>query len=241
GEFFSHAAVHYLCRLGVEPFALGAVAIDEVGLARHRGTVNSKLPFRALSLSRRRLDEALIERAGAAGAEVLRRRNVNRLETAAGAWSARLADGEVLRARDVFIATGKHELRGWNRPISSRNDLIGMKVHFRLTESQTAELDRRVELVLFPGGYGGLEPIEQGMANLCLLVRKRRFAELGNSWPNLLAAIRRSCPHLDGRLRGAEPVQHRPLTIASIPYGFVRSSTGACWHLGDQAAVIPSF
>jgi flavin-dependent dehydrogenase len=33
----------------------------------------------------------------------------------------------------------------------------------------------------------------------------------------------------------------RPLAIASIPYGYVRSGSDGLWRLGDQAAVIPSF
>ena len=31
------------------------------------------------------------------------------------------------------------------------------------------------------------------------------------------------------------------MAIASIPYGFVRTTSHGAWHLGDQAAVISSF
>ncbi|NDV89387.1 NAD-binding protein [Aurantimonas aggregata] len=241
GEFLSHEAVFYLRRLGLDPEDLGAVAIDAVGLAARRDMIVSPLPFPAFSLSRRRLDEALIQRAGNAGAEIIRGSSVNALAENGGLWTARLANGQELRGRDIFIATGKHDLRGWKRPPGSQNDLIGLKLHYRLNAEQTGEIARRVELVLFPGGYGGLEPIECGCANLCLLVRKDRFAEAGNSWEVLLSEIGRDCPHLARRLEDATAVQERPVAISSIPYGFVRQTAAKCWHLGDQSAVIPSF
>ena len=104
-----------------------------------------------------------------------------------------------------------------------------------------SELDGRVELYLFAGGYAGLEPIEGGRANLCLLVRRRRLAALGGSWPRLLSTLRAACPALDLRLEGAAPCRQRPLAAAAIPYGHLADKALGLWRLGDQAAVIPSF
>ncbi|MBC8128854.1 MAG: NAD(P)/FAD-dependent oxidoreductase [Rhizobiaceae bacterium] len=241
GEFLSHEAIFYLRRLGLDLEDLGAVPIETVGVAARGRLVTCPLPFQALSLSRRRLDEALTQLAVEAGAEFLRGSGVNTLVGKQGSWTARLADGQHLEARDAFIATGKHDLRGWKRPPGSQNDLIGLKLYYRLKAGEAAELRRRVELILFPGGYGGLQPIEDGCANLCLLVGKDRFAEAGHSWEALLGDIGRDCPHLAGRLDEAIAVRDRPIAITSIPYGFVRQEATDCWHLGDQSAVIPSF
>lgn len=241
GEFLSYEALHYLRLLGIDPRHLGAVPITTVGLAEGPHVTSRHLPFPALSLSRRCLDEVLLERARAAGAVVRRGITVMALGREEQGWSIRLSDGSIFSARDAFVATGKHDLRGWKRPPGSQNDLIGLKLHFRLTERETAELTGRVELLLFTGGYGGLESIEDGLANLCLLVRKARFEQAGKSVDRLLDEIRGDCPHLARRLDGAQPMQTRPMAIASIPYGLVRQSTTGCWHLGDQAAVIPSF
>ena len=52
-------------------------------------------------------------------------------------------------------------------------DFIGFKCHFRLTPEQRAALAEHVEMTLFDGGYAGLEPVEGGRANLCLVVRRR--------------------------------------------------------------------
>jgi flavin-dependent dehydrogenase len=158
-----------------------------------------------------------------------------------GAWRAQGENGETLSAVSAFVATGKHDLRHLRRPNGTQSDLIAFKLHWRLAPSQSAALERHVELILFHGGYAGLEPVEDGMANLCLVVRRSDFALVGQTWDALLAAIRSRSAHLNRRLSGATACWPRPLAISSIPYGFVRSAAEDLWYLGDQAAVIPSF
>jgi flavin-dependent dehydrogenase len=200
-----------------------------------------ELPFAAWSLSRRALDEALIGRAAAAGATIQRGASVVELARRSEGYRARLDDGATVSARTAFLATGKHDLRGWKRPPGLQNDLLAFKIYFELARAQQAELGRHVELILFEGGYAGLQPVEGGRANLCLVVRRARFAALGRRWENLLAAMRAGSPHLDRRLSGARPTWTRPLALAAIPYGHVLRGTSGPFRLGDQAAVIPSF
>jgi flavin-dependent dehydrogenase len=241
GEFLSREAVLYLNALGVDPLALGAQRIGAVRLASGKHVASVALPFSALSLSRRILDDALLSRAAWAGAKVRMGARVQSLETGGDGWQARLSDGESVSAKSAFLATGKHDVRGWPRPAGRQPDLIGFKQYWRLEPGQAAALAGHVELILFPGGYAGLEPVEDGRANLCLVVRRTRFAALDQQWAGLLDAIRADSPLLDRRLAGAEPSMDRPLAIASIPYGYVRGTSDGLWRLGDQAAVIPSF
>lgn len=241
GEFLSFEALHYLEGLGVDARALGAVPIDTVGVTGAGPPVDCPLPFPALSLSRHRLDEALLARTREAGATLIRGTSARTLVRTGDIWTTRLSDGQTIEARDAFVATGKHDLKGWKRPPGSQNDLIGFKLHFKPSPGAVKALAGRVELFLFRGGYGGLQPIENGLANLCLLVLKQRFQRSGSKWERLLADIVAECPHLDGRLAGAEPMGNHPLAVTAIPYGFVRQAPSDCWHLGDQAAVIPSF
>src|SRR5215472_8301298 len=63
GEFLSAEAVDYLRAAGVEPISMGAARIEKLRLAAGRKTVETRLPFPALSLSRTVLDEALLARA----------------------------------------------------------------------------------------------------------------------------------------------------------------------------------
>jgi flavin-dependent dehydrogenase len=235
GEFLSYEAADSLRRLGVDAHALGAVPIDRVAVCAGTRRTETALPFTALSLSRRVLDEAVLARAAAVGAEVRRGVRVTALSRN-GAWRAQGEGGEGFEAATVFLATGKHDIRGWKRPRGRQGDLIGFKVHLRLFGAHA--LDRLIELHLFPGGYAGLELVEEGRANLCLVVRRRAF---GGRWEALFERLLRASPHLARRLDGAEAEAPKPLAIAAIPYGYVRTRSEGLWRLGDQAAVIPSF
>jgi flavin-dependent dehydrogenase len=239
GEFLSFEATASLRRLGVDPVALGAVPISRVAVCVGIRRVETVLPFPALSLGRRVLDEALLVHAQTASAEVKRGVRVTGLEQTAAGWIAHTAQGPVT-GRQAFLATGKHDLRSWKRPAGRQSDLIGFKVYLRLRPESRAQLEGAVELHLFPGGYAGLEPIEDGKINLCLLVRRREFVALGQNWQALVEHVRRHCPRLDDSLDWTGE-NDQVLAVSAIPYGFVARSTGGPWRLGDQAAVIPSF
>lgn len=242
GEFISAEAMLYLRDLGLDLESLGAVRIDRVCLFAGERHATAALPFPALSLSRYVLDDALLTRAAACGALVVRGGKVVRITRDDSGWRAALDDGSSIFAHEIFLATGKHDLRGWKRPPGSQNDLIGFKLHWRLAGAETQALRSAVELVLFPGGYAGLELVENGIANLCLVVRKREFHTFGQSWETFFAFLLKSCPHLRQRLTDAQPCWPRPLAISAIPYGFVqRRGADGLWRLGDQAACIPSF
>jgi len=240
GEFISHEAATYLARLGLDLGGLGAVSIDAVRLADKRGETRIALPFAAFSLSRRRLDEALLGLAEKAGVDLRRGVQARQLSPTGAGWSVDLGEDETLCAPSAFLAVGKHDLRGWKRPAGLQGDLVGLKMHLRLACDQQAALAGHVELLLFGGGYAGLEPIEDGVANLCLLVRRDDLPE-GPAWPGLIARMRDDCPLLARRLQGAEALWPKPLAIAAVPYGHIQRSSGGLWRLGDQAAVIPSF
>ena len=241
GEFISGEAGLYLDDLGIDLAAFGTVRMRVVRLAVGRQVATVPLPFPAFSLSRRVLDEALLQAAAGRGAQIRRGCAVRALARREGGWGAELEGGETIAADAVFLATGKHDLRGWRRPPGAQNDLIAFKLHWRLAREEAMSLGAGVELVLFPGGYAGLERVEGGLANLCLVVRRRQFAALGRRWDALLSSLRAASPHLHERLAGALACAGRPLAIASIPYGHVASAGRGPWLLGDQAAVIPSF
>ncbi len=242
GEFLSREAVSYLDRLGVDLTGLGAAAIHGVRLAARREIAACELPFPALSLSRRALDETLLAIASRAGAAVLRGQRVERLERSASGWCAQLAGGDTRCASTLFLATGKHDLAGHRRPPGRQNDLVAFKMYFRLTPAQQSALRGWVELYLFPGGYAGLQLVEAGQANLCLLVKRSALQAGGNAWPALLDRMCAFSAPLAERLDAAQPLWPKPLAISSLPYGMLLADAEpGLWRLGDQAAVIPSF
>jgi flavin-dependent dehydrogenase len=242
GEFLSGEALEDLHALGIDVASLGAVPINYVRLAAARRAAQAPLPFPAASLTRRALDTALIAAAVDAGVRVEPGRTVQSLSrTANNLWRASLDDGSVRQAPTVFLATGKHDLRGHGRP-KDPHQWIGFKMYYRMSPAQTVDLADASELTLYAGGYGGIQPVEGGITNFCCVVQRRYFALAGLQWAGLLAKMQQDCPHLAMRLEGAEPLLDKPITVTHIPYGYIRRTTeDGLYCIGDQAAVIPSF
>jgi flavin-dependent dehydrogenase len=242
GEFISGEALEDLHALGIDIASLGAVPITFVRLAAARRAAEAPLPFPAASLTRKALDTALIAQAIAAGVRVERGRSVQALSrTANSRWQATLDDGAIFDAPTVFLATGKHDLRGYGRPADPER-WVAFKMYFRLAPAQAAALAGASELMLYPGGYSGIQPVEEGIANLCCVVQQRYLSREGQRWENFLAKMQQDCPHLAMRLAGAEPLLAKPIAVTHIPYGYIRRTTeDGLYCIGDQAAVIPSF
>jgi menaquinone-9 beta-reductase len=241
GEFLSGEAASYLRDIDIDLESLGAVRISEVRLYSGERVVTTRLPFPAFGLSRRVLDEALLHAASDAGGDVLRGEGVQFLRREDRRWFAQLGDGRIISASDVFLATGKHDLKDYRRPTGRQGDFIAFKLHWHLTDEETKALESAVELILFPGGYAGLGPVEKGVANLCLVVQRDKFTALGRKWDLLLAALCSACPHIRRRLMDAQRCWPHPLAITALPYGFIQTRAGGLWRLGDQGACIPSF
>lgn len=242
GEFLSPEAVNFIEHLGVDLGALGAEPIHGIRLAARKCIAACELPFLAMSITRRKLDEILLSLALRNGANVLRGRRVESLQRSGPEWMALLAGGEIRRAQSAFLATGKHDICEHRRPSGKQNDLIAFKMYFRLEKAQQQMLRGWVELILFPGGYAGLQLTEDGDANLCLLVNRKTLQSCRSDWSVLLERMRNFSDHLAQRLTGARPLLSRPIALSAIPYGLLPShSDSGLWRLGDQAAVIPSF
>ena len=244
GEFLSAEAQHYLNGIGVDPFAHGAHRIGHVRLVNGTHVANSKLPFTGAGLSRRVLDEALLHHAALLGADIRRGQAVTLCQDESPLSLSLGAHGTIV-PKTLFLATGKHELRGLRRTVGTASDCVGFKLHLRLDAAQTEALAGHVEIIMLRDGYAGLQRIEDGMANLCLLISNARLQEHGNCWEGLLDHLLQTEPHLSVRLANATPLMARPLAIFRVPYGFVHTPGKAdppgVFRLGDQMAVIPSF
>ena len=236
GGFLGWDALAALRRLGIDAAHLGARPIGRLRLVAGERVVEAKLPHRAAGLSRRTLDAALLDAAAAAGATVERGRTIR----AAEGLRLRLDDGEELEAGALFLATGKHELRGLPRPLGGRSEEAAAGLRASLPPSSALEeaLAGTIELHLFEAGYAGLLLQEDGSANLCLSVSRRRLAAAGSP-AALLDGIFAEAPRLAGRIGGAvvEPWE----AVAGVPYGWRAAGTEpGLFRLGDQAAVIAS-
>ena len=201
-----------------------------------------ELPFPALGLSRRVLDEALLRRAEASGARLRLGHAVRQITRERKSWLNHTRDRDPVVAEDVFLATGKHELRDLARPGAARG-AVGFKMYFRLAPAQTAALTGEITLICSPAAMPACSAWRQGK-RCCAshsavpdsgdrrhLVRPAGSADRGE-------------PPLDRILDGAQPLLPRPLAVAGVPYGFLHRESPATatglFRLGDQVAVIPS-
>jgi flavin-dependent dehydrogenase len=241
GDFLSADTIRLVSSLGVDPAALGAVEIDQVRLIHNERIAEAALPFPALGLSRRALDTALLRQAEQAGADARSGQSVRHLRHEADHWHIRIGDEHPLVAQTVFLATGKHDLRDLPRP-GAAGGALGLKMYFSLQPEAARILQRTTELTLFPGGYAGMQPVEDGRTVLCIAIHRSAFHRHGGNWPSLIAAIGRYSRRFASMLTGATPLLPKPLAVAAIPYGHSAAVSPAetLFRIGDQAAVIPS-
>lgn len=227
GGFLGWDALAALRRLGLDPASLGALPIRRLRLVSGRRIAEAALPREAAGLSRRRLDAALLEMAEEAGAAVLRGRTARALDDRC----LRLDGGEEMEADTLFLATGKHELRGAAREIGPRPVSVGL----RAALPPIPDLAGVIELHLFDGGYAGLLAQEDGATNLCLTVTRERMTDRNA----LIAALLAEAPLLGERIGDSLPDHWE--AVSGVPYGWrARATMPGRYRIGDQAAVIAS-
>lgn len=244
GEFLSYETQYYLDTLGINYVALGAVPINTLQLIHSGKIIVVQLPFQGASLSRLVLDEALLQKATESGVTVFRGVTVTNTVQGQNGWVVSTSNVSY-ESDTVLLATGKRDLRELPRKKGTQNDYIGFKMHWKLSPRSIEALQNKVSIIWFDGGYAGLELVENDIANLCLVVTKQRFGEVGKQWELLLASIRHEVPSLDNSLMAATPHWQGPLAVYGIPYGYVykedKPKKKWLYRLGDQLAVIPSF
>jgi flavin-dependent dehydrogenase len=178
----------------------------------------------------------LLDHAITAGAAVERGIAVRAVEDG----RVRLADESEIEADALFLATGKHDLRGLARGAELGDDpTLGLRVRLGPSEALDRLVGGTIELHLFDRGYAGIARQEDGTVNLCMAVHRSRLSAAGSP-DRLLDALAIESPRLGDRLA------HRASgaaidAVANVPYGW-RAADGIAglFRLGDQAACIPS-
>jgi flavin-dependent dehydrogenase len=238
GEFLSEEAQTLLGFYGVDLESLHASRISHLRLVSgiHQATI--PLPFMGAGLSRYRLDQALLTIAERAGAIVVRGTAVLGIESRPDAVLVR-TDTKVWRASAIALATGKHSLRDFRRPIGR---MVGFKLHL---ESPTAnlELAQLVQLAFFRTGYMGACLVEGGTLSVGWVIREDVLRRVGAGWSAQRDYLSRQSARIADLLSGARALFAKPVAIASIPYGYLRKGSiePRIFPVGDQLAVVPSF
>ncbi len=236
GGFISWRTIQSLESLGLDADQLPGHTVSRLSLFCGDAVGEAPLPAKAMGISRYLLDRMLIDRAVAAGAALEMGVSAKAIDEY-GRLS--LKDGASLAPESLFIATGKHDLRGLGR---GRFDdpAVGIRVRLSAHPTLSQLVGGAIELHLFDGGYAGLMLQEDGSGNLCMAVRKSRLSQADGSPLGLLSSLGQAHPHLAERLAFL-PLDASIDSIAAIPYGWRTSETRpGQFRLGDQAACIPS-
>ncbi|QZH74436.1 MAG: FAD-dependent monooxygenase [Erythrobacter sp.] len=234
GGFLSWRTLEQLQALGIDALKLGAHRVSHLRLFDGERDVVLPLPHAAVGLSRHALDTALREVALARGAMIA----FDRI----GGLTNGVAQGQSQKWRSdsIFLATGKHDLRGHSRPRHAKDTTLGLRLRLPASPERTALLGGAIELHLFKGGYAGIVLQDGGSANVCLALRKSALARSGSSPEALFGWLAAQSPALAARLED-DWRTIRSDTIGAVPYGWIGSeTTTGLFRLGDQAAVIPS-
>ncbi len=206
----------------------------------------------ALSLSRDEMDMLLLDRAKALGVKVYEDSSVSAISITKGRaenLTARRGNGERFEiAANLFIdATGRSRVLSKlvekqnqhrnQRAAEQRSLFVGFKSHVK---GATVE-NGSCEIYLFPGGYGGLSPVQIGVANHCFLVRSSIAREFGGDAGKIVANVVFRNKRAAETLKNAEPVID---WLAVSVDGFGRnepSRTANLLSIGDSAAFIDPF
>src|SRR5439155_8885508 len=180
GEFISPECALHFERLGVADAMSAAQPSHLTATVFYSRTgKNVRVPSSwfgantvALGLSRAEMDERLLRRAAAAGADVLEDAQATNLtverQTVCGLTVKQRARETVYRAAVIIDATGRS--RSLIRKLPSqteharheRRPMVAFKAHFENTRIEP----EACEIYFYRGGYGGLSSIENGLSNL---------------------------------------------------------------------------
>lgn len=234
GGFMSWRTAATTRSLGIDLEQLGAQRVTQLRLFAGDSFAQNALPEPAYGLSRRAFDTALRRTAVEAGARL----DVDTIRSLApGCASGEARD---YRSDSLFLASGKHDLRGATRPRDARDPALGLRLRIAPDPRLSALIGESIELHLFAGGYAGIVLQEDGSANVCLALRKSLLARAGNDPLRLLELLASQSEAFAARL-GFAPASPHIDTIAAVPYGWIAQDTApGLFRLGDQAAVIPS-
>lgn len=259
GEFISPECTPHFERLGVaqQMFAAGPAKLTETVFYSPRGksvsVPSSWFSARgvALGLSRAEMDERLLRRASAAGAEVLEDAHVVNLLLK----NDRAGD----RVEGVLVKHGDHEV-GYRAPVTIDATGRTRALARRVAKSRNPAKPQRASLVAFKahlegarvapgaceiyfyrGGYGGLSSVENGRSNLCFIASAGAVRESGTEAEHVMRTI--VCQNR----RAAYALEHAqactPWLAVSLE-GFGRHTvtpTSGLLSIGDAASFIDPF
>ncbi len=257
GEFISPECQRHFSELGVQETMLaagGKLLVETRFFAMNGSSVSIPSDWLssgglALSLSRAEMDRILFDRARSLGVNVVEGARVIETNLSHGQLSGikfRRSDGHIdsLSAGMYVDATGRsatlstliQRTDGTRESATKRPIILAFKTHF-----MSAKISDRCEIYSFDGGYAGLSPIENGLSNLCLMIKADYARAVANSPDRIMAELLFGNPQAKKALSSAVP-EGRWLSSAISHFGpRVFTPIPNVFRIGDSAAFIDPF
>jgi menaquinone-9 beta-reductase len=255
GEFISPECTPLFDRLGVADhmFAAHPAELTETVFYSRSGR-RVQVPSSwfgssgvALGLSRAEMDERLLRRAAAAGADVLEEAHAGELifenDAVCGVKLKTSGEHRAYRASVMVDATGRsrtlarHAKPDASTRQSRRAPMVAFKVHLE----NTAVAPGACEIYFYRGGYGGLSSIEGSLSNLCFIANARDVRNCGADADRVMREIVSQNRRARATLENARA--QAPWLAVSLE-GFGRYSVAPAPGLltiGDAASFIDPF
>ena len=240
GEFLSGEGYALLKSLGLgrRLSAVGAASVGFVVVTGSKGgRYRGAAPGGAISISRFRLDMALLDEARASGVDVFDGEAARRVEGELSSGFVVRSNGSEIESRAVVCAAGRHgrvinQIRGGRgRPGTRR--MVAFKTHY-----SGPMPPGRVELHAFMGGYCGVQRVENDLVNICWLSRASVLREAGGSPDSMLEYMQSQNRALRRRLERLRPRRHEFLAASPLDFSPRGPVASDVLMVGDSAGMI---
>ena len=238
GEYISNEVRGFLQREELFPFELRPAEISNFRLTS-AGTRDMALPLDlgGFGISRYAFDDYLYRKALAVGVDFKLQEQVltTHFIQEKNFFQLELKSGEKLYAHHVIGAFGKRSTmdRTLDRKfIQKRSPYIGVKYHIKGDFEPST-----IAIHAYPGGYCGLNPIEDGLFNLCYLGSRQQLRDCG-SIEKMEERFLYKNRHLKMLLTDGEFVRKKPEVINEINFEPKLPVENHLLMVGDAAGLI---
>lgn len=241
GEYVSSETLPYLAWLGYNPFADGAVTINELSVSHWNGnTVQSKLKQGAFGLSRYVFDNSLYQIAIKNNVVVQINENVTNFKkinphSYQGGFEIKTSSNKTYIVDQLISCHGKKSNidRIMDREFFQIDaDFIGVKYHFNYKIPSNL-----VALHNFESGYCGVSMVENEIVNVCYLSTKsslKKFGTIDELEKNLLWKN----PFLKDVFNNGQKIFNEPKVISDFSFKPKTPVEDGVLMVGDAAGLI---
>ncbi len=245
GEFLSWDALPILDSIGALEVldARGSRRIERCAIMLRDGEYRFELPMAARGISRRVLDEVLLDRARELGATVMEGWTATRVEPRGdepGFVLAKGRSGREIKLNATVLAGawgrwGRLDIQLQRRFVrQTRRRHFGFKRHY---ESRSDD-ERVIRLYSFDRGYLGVSPVEDECTNICGLVHGSRIRSMKGGWDTFIASIRSEAAELDLLFADRETRQEEFISSEPVIFSAREPVVEGMFLIGDAAGII---